>query len=39
MLHFDELSEINPELKYIGETPEMYKDEIVGLSIDDMNQS
>lgn len=35
MIHFDELSEINEELKYIGETPEMYKDAIVGLSSDD----
>ena len=31
MLNFEELSVINQELKYICETPEMYKDEIVGL--------
>ena len=35
MLNFEELSVINPERKYIGETPEMYKDAIVGLSSDD----
>ena len=32
---FDELASINEQLKYIGDTPDLYKDAIVGLTSDD----
>lgn len=32
---FYELASINEQLKYIGETPDLYKDAIVGITSDD----